>query len=253
MSFVESKGLKVFYKLEGNKGRDVVLLHGWGQNTDMMAYISTYLSNFFKVYSFDFPNFGQSDELKEVYGVEEYMECLKEAMDKLDIKEPIIIAHSFGCRVAIRYAYKYPVYKMVLTGAAGIKTKLPTKALIKQKAYKTTKKILVSLHQDKLLEELQNRSGSEDYKNASGILRQSFVKIVNDDVSDLLPSINVETLIVHGENDDAVPLSSAKLMEKLLPNAGLAIFEGADHFAYFYQHDRFNAVLYAFLKDDIND
>ena len=93
-------------------------------------------------------------------------------------------------------------------------------------------------------------AGSDDYRNTSGVMRSTFVKIVNEDLKPLLNEIDTETLLVFGENDEATPVAKGKLMEKLMPNAALVVFENDDHFAYFHQAQRFNMVLDAFLGGD---
>ena len=93
-------------------------------------------------------------------------------------------------------------------------------------------------------------AGSEDYRNSSGIMRSSFVKIVNEDLTPILKDIPCETLLVFGENDEATPVEKGKLMEKEMPDAALVIFENDDHYAYFHQAKRFNLVLDAFLRSD---
>lgn len=246
INFVEINDVKCAYTKEGS-GQDVILLHGWGQNIEMMSKISEHLKNRFCVYTIDFPGHGQSDLPSSAWGVIEYEEFLEDFVRKMEITNPILIGHSFGCRVAIRYASKNEVSKMVLTGAAGIKPKRTTKMKAKTAVYKTGKWFLKATGQKKKLEELQNNSGSSDYRNAKGIMRPTFVKVVNDDITDLLPTIQCPVLLVWGEYDQAVPLSDGKMMEKLIPNAGLAVFENDDHFAYWNESDRFNRVLDAFL------
>ena len=81
-------------------------------------------------------------------------------------------------------------------------------------------------------------------------MRSTFVKIVNEDLKPLLKDIDAETLLVFGEKDDVTPVSKGKMMEELMPNAALVIFEDDDHFAYFHQAQRFNMVLDAFLRSD---
>lgn len=249
--FIDINNQKISYE-ESGSGKDIILMHGWGQNKEMMAYIFNYLKDSFHVISLDFPGFGESEEPKEVWGMDEYEEVFKNFLKALNIEKPILIAHSFGCRVAIRYAAHNPanVYKMCLTGAAGIKPKRGLDYQIRTKAYKAGKWFLKVTHQDAKLEELQNKSGSEDYRNATGVMRGTFVKVVNDDVTPLLKDVKCSVLLVWGENDDAVPLWMGKMMEEEMPDAGLAIFEGDDHFAYFHQADRFNRVLDAFIGDD---
>ena len=105
------------------------------------------------------------------------------------------------------------------------------------------------LKETKKLEELQKNAGSEDYRNAQGIMRPTFVKVVNDDVTELLPLIKCPVLLVWGDLDTAAPLWMGQQMEKMMPDAGLAIFAGDDHWAYWHQADRFNRVLDIFLKE----
>ena len=249
MSFAKIKDLNIYYENKGSGNNYVVLLHGWGQNTVMMDYIATFLSDNFNVYNLDFPGFGKSEEPKEPWSVQDYADFLAEFIRVNHIENPILIGHSFGCRVAIRYAYNHPVKKMCLTGAAGIRDKHGVDWYVKTYSYKAGKKILSLKPFEKYLKAMQDKAGSEDYKNASGVMRTTLVKVVNDDITDLLKDINVETLLVFGSNDEATPVQKGKMMEKLMPNATLIIFENDDHFAYFHEWPRFNAVLKAFLGE----
>ena len=242
-------GVKTAYCEEGT-GRDIVLLHGWGQNKEMMGQIFEHFKDRFHVISIDFPGFGESDTPGEVWGVPEYTEFLADLIRDFSLEEPILIGHSFGCRTAIRYAAAHPVRKMCLTGAAGIRPKHDLGWHVRTKTYKAGKWLLKVTGNKEKLEELQKNSGSEDYRNAQGIMRQIFVKVVNDDVSDLLKDVKCPVLLVWGEFDEAVPLWMGKQMEKEMPDAGLAVFEGDDHWAYWHQAARFNAVLDIFLKED---
>ncbi|MCH4266728.1 MAG: alpha/beta hydrolase, partial [Solobacterium sp.] len=101
------------------------------------------------------------------------------------------------------------------------------------------------------LNELQKNAGSEDYRNAKGVMKATFVKVVNDDVTPVLNEIRCPVLLVWGDQDTAAPLWMGQQMEQMMPDAGLAIFEGDDHWAYWHQADRFNRVLDAFLKGDM--
>ncbi len=242
-------GVKTAYRHTG-EGRDVILLHGWGQNMYMMSAIEKHLSPSFSVWNLDFPGFGESGEPPAAWGVSDYTAFLREFIQDFGIKEPILIGHSFGCRVAIRYAAGGAVRKMCLTGAAGIRPKPTGSMSMRTRAYKTAKWVLKTTKQDKLLEKLQDHSGSADYRNAHGVMRETFVKVVNDDVSPILKDVACPVLLVWGSNDQAAPLWMGEQMEREMPDAGLAVFEGDDHFAYWNQADRFNRVLDVFLKDD---
>ena len=198
MPSIKILDLNMYYEKSGSKGEKVVLLHGWGQNTEMMAFIAEHLKKKFIVYNLDFPGFGKSEEPKQAWGCEDYTEFLHEFCIKNKIDNPIFIAHSFGCRIAIRYAHKYGANKMVLTGAAGIRDTRTLSWYIKTYSYKLAKKILPETIRTKY----QNKIGSTDYQNATGVMRQTFVKVVNDDVKDLLPEVKTETLLVFGEKDE---------------------------------------------------
>lgn len=244
------KNVKTAYEHVG-KGRDVILLHGWGQKMIMMSAIQEHLKDHFSVYNIDLPGHGESDDPPVPWGVEDYESFLEDFIIQNHIQDPILIGHSFGCRFAIHYAaHHHDVYKMVLTGAAGIKPKQSSSTSLKTKMYKAGKWFLQKTGNTEALEKYQSKHGSTDYRNAKGVMRPSFVKIVNDDVTPLLKDITCPVLLVWGDQDDAAPLYMGKIMEKEIPNAGLAIFEGDDHFAYWHQSDRFNRVLDVFFKGD---
>ena len=251
MPFIEIDDQKINYKIEGN-GKDVVLMHGWGQNIQMMDYVFNHLKNNFRVLSFDFLGFGESDDPKKSIDVQEYTEIFKKMLDILNIENPILIGHSFGCRVAIRYAFKYSVNKMILTGAAGIKPKRNMFYHIKTYSYKFIKKTLNAFGMKKLSDDLSKFVGSSDYKNSTGVMRETLIKVVNDDVKDMLEFISCPVLLVWGENDEAVSLEIGRQMNSLIKDSGLVVFENDNHFAYYNQWSRFNRVIDAMLEEDIN-
>ena len=110
------KNIEINY-IQYGKGEDVVLLHGWGQNIQMMDPLGKNLSDKFKITILDFPGFGSSEIPDFVYNIDDYTESLKELLDSLKIDKPILIGHSFGGRIAISYASKYDVSKLVLFGS----------------------------------------------------------------------------------------------------------------------------------------
>ncbi len=244
------EGIRLSFDKKGKKGRSVLLMHGWGQNKEMMDFIAEHLSAHFTVYNFDLPGFGESDEPNDAWGSFEYAEFIHKFCEKKKIEDPIIIAHSFGCRIALQYAYRYKVHKMCLTGAAGVRDSRGINYYFKVYSYKAGKKIMSLKPLEKYKEKFMKNAGSADYQNTSGVMRSTFVKIVNEDLKPLLNEIDTETLLVFGENDEATPVAKGKLMEKLMPNAALVVFENDDHFAYFHQAQRFNMVLDAFLGGD---
>ena len=226
------------------KGKDIVLLHGWGQNIDMMKPLGDPLSKDFSVTIIDFPGFGSSPEPKDVWGIDDYTEMLHEIIEKLDIKNPILIGHSFGGRVAIRYASEYKVEKLVLFGAPCIRKE--TKPSLKVKVLKTFKKIPGTKN---ITEFMKQHMGSVDYRNASPIMRDVLVKVVNKDLSEYAKKIEAPTLLIWGENDEAAPLSDAKEIDKIMIDTDLIVLPGT-HYAYLENKVRVLNILDSFLKGE---
>ena len=81
-------------------------------------------------------------------------------------------------------------------------------------------------------------------------MRQTFVKVVNQDLTELYSRFRASTLLIWGDADTETPLWMAKEMEKRIPDAGLVILEGGTHFAYLEQAARFNVIVRQFLKGD---
>ena len=110
------KNININYTQYG-KGKDVVLLHGWGQNIQMMDPIGKNLCDNFRITILDFPGFGSSDIPEFAYTISDYTNILHEFLESLMIDNPILIGHSFGGRIAISYASIYQVEKLVLFGS----------------------------------------------------------------------------------------------------------------------------------------
>ncbi len=158
---------------------------------------------YFKVYSLNFPGFGESDEPPEQWGVQDYMGVLHEFISKLDIQNPILVGHSFGGRVILKYTAKYGnVKKIILTGGAGIKPKRKLNYYVKVYFYKLSKKLLklpvLNKYEEDILDKMKSKLGSPDYKSISGVMQQTLVKVVNEDLRHLLPDIKAATLLVWG-------------------------------------------------------
>lgn len=97
-----------------NKGKTIVLLHGWGQNIEMMKPIGDSLSNDFNILIVDLPGFGLSSEPTYVWEIKDYVECIHELLKSLKIEKPIMIGHSFGGKITLLYSSMYETEKIVL-------------------------------------------------------------------------------------------------------------------------------------------
>lgn len=213
--------------IQYGSGSDVVLLHGWGQNIAMMKPIGDRLQKNHRITILDFPGFGESEEPKTALTVYDYCEILEELLKKLKVKKPVIMGHSFGGRIAIIYASRNEVEKVVLFGSPCIRKEV--KPSLKLRILKSLKKIPGI---NKLEGFAKNHMGSRDYKNASEIMKKILVNVVNEDLSECAKKINVPTLLIWGDRDTEAPVEDAKELEKIIPDAGLIVLPNSTHYAY---------------------
>lgn len=213
--------------IQYGSGSDVVLLHGWGQNIAMMKPIGDRLQKNHRITILDFPGFGESEEPKTALTVYDYCEILEELLKKLKVKKPVIMGHSFGGRIAIIYASRNEVEKVILFGSPCIRKEV--KPSLKLRMLKTLKKIPGI---NKLEGFAKNHMGSRDYKNASEVMKKILVNVVNEDLSECAKKINVPTLLIWGDRDTEAPVEDAKELEKIIPDAGLIVLPNSTHYAY---------------------
>lgn len=242
---MDVKGTYVNYLQYGNEtGKDIVLLHGWGQNIEMMDPIGKGMKNKFRITIIDFPGFGKSPEPPYGFTVFDYYEVLDELLEKLNIKNPIIIGHSFGGRIGIIYAANRKVSKLVLMGSPFRRTN--KKANYKLKLLKIVRKTPIIKNFEGYL---KSKIASNDYYNASPIMRRVLVNVINQDLTDLITKITAPTILIWGSNDKEVPISEAKYIEDKINDCGLIIYEGCSHFAYLERLNQTVNILESFLKD----
>ena len=253
-------GTEIAYRIEGEGENRVLLLHGWGCDMKLMQPVADALKTDHRTLAVDFPGHGESGRPPEPWGVPEYAACLRELLDRLSFLPCSVIAHSFGARVAAWLEAEEPgiFHRIVFTGGAGIRPKPSEKSKARTARYKklkgyceTAKKIpLLGRAAENMEEKLRQKYGSRDYNALDAEMRQTFVKVVNQDLTDVYSRFHASTLLIWGDADTETPLWMAKEMEQRIPDAGLVILEGGTHFAYLEQIGRFNVIVRQFLKGD---
>ncbi|MDE6793691.1 MAG: alpha/beta hydrolase [Muribaculaceae bacterium] len=249
-------GLKIHYDDTGKEDADpVLLMHGWGCSHQTVKSISAMLESGLRVINVDLPGHGSSSEPSTVWGVEDFTSFMEKFVEKLNLKNPILIGHSFGGRIALLMSSRNKILKMVLVDAAGIKPKRKLSYYWKVYSFKTVKKMLLLIYGKEKgvqkIEEMRGKKGSADYKNSSPMMRAIMSKCVNEDLKYVMPHITASTLLIWGEQDTATPLSDAKTMESLIPDAGLVAFPGCGHYSFLDNPLGFKAVIQEFFKDKL--
>lgn len=234
-------GSTTIHYVQYGQGKDIILLHGWGQNIEMMKPIGDAFSSKYRITILDFPGFGESSEPDSAWHVSDYAHILEQLVKALDIKKPIIMGHSFGGRVAIFYSAYHPIEKLVLFASPCFK--VYNSENFKVRTLKALRK-LPGL--DKIGEHMKKYIGSRDYKAASPSLRATFVNVVNEDLGKYAKEIEEPTLIIWGEQDSEVTYEEEKMIENAMIDAALITLPGT-HYAYLENLGQVIKILESFL------
>lgn len=251
--YIDINGIKLHYQEEGS-GLPVIIMHGWGCNTQTVASITAVAAQTNHVFSLDLPGFGQTPEPPTVWGVEDYTQFVEAFIAALGIEKPTLLGHSFGGRIGILMASRNSVDKLILVDAAGVKPKRKPAYYLRVYRFKLLKALVKALlPKDKAqqwIDKQRNKRGSADYRNASPMMKNILSKCVNEDLKHVMPSISAPTLLIWGENDTATPIGDAKIMERLIPGAALVAFPACGHYSFLDNPGQFAAVLNSFLKSN---
>ncbi len=246
---IEVDGLKINYIKYGyESGNNIVLLHGWGQNIEMMKMIGDRFSKHFQITIIDLPGHGKSEEPKQALEVIDFVEILEHLLRKLNIDNPILIGHSFGGKIALLYASKYLTKKVIVLAS-------PFKKEVQELSFKV--KVLKFLKKVPILNKLESYAkkhiGSDDYRNASPMMRQILVNTVNCDITEDVKKIKCPTLAIWGTLDEEVPVERAHELENLIEDCGVVIYEGCTHYAYLERLEQTIRVIRNFLINDMEE
>lgn len=252
---ISVSGINVAFTQIGNGSKNAIICQGWGTNFQLYESIANAISDLYTVTLFDFPGFGRTAEPDQAWGVPEYRTFFEEFAKALDIESAVLLGHSYGGRVIIELASKpkrdLEIEKIVLIDSAGIMPERSGFQKFKTRIYKAKRGFLTSkvIHPlfPEVIDDWKSRQGSEDYRSASQLMKQTLVKSVNYDQRHLLHKIEIPTLLIWGENDDATPVGDARIMEKFLPDSGLVVLPNCGHYSFLEQSAEFNSVLRSFL------
>lgn len=224
----------------------IVFLHGWGGSVASWLGVAKTMARigFYSVV-LDFAGFGKSPEPTKVYGVEDYAQDVENLINKLNLKNVTIVGHSFGGRVAIMLSARHEIdiKKLILVDSAGVLPKRGLKYKYKVYKYKRLKKLV---NAGKESAEKLDRYGSSDYKTLTPLMKQVFIKVVNQDLLPFATKINVQTLLIWGKKDKDTPLYMAKKLRKAISGSRLIVYQ-AGHYCYLDNYAEFVDDLYAFI------
>ncbi len=224
-------GIKTNYQVFG-EGKPFLILHGWNSSSEKWIKEAKIVSEKgFKVIVPDLPGFGASDKLPKPWTVNDYAKWFEEFTKALNIENFYLLGYSFGGALASKIAVKYPqrVQKLFLVAAAVIRKKTTQKD-ISAKLSKIIKLFYFlpyySFFRKAIYKFIMRKS---DYVYTEGVMKQTYLNVVSEDISYHLPFIRVPTVIIWGDKDQSTPIENAYAINEKIKNSKLIIIPGADH------------------------
>ncbi len=198
----------------------VCFLHGWGTSGRDFSKIDSHFDSI----TIDIPGFGKSKPFTQSFSPKRYAEYLiKLIPDSVDI----IVGHSFGGRIAAHLSQIKNYKKIVIIASPLIKKNNSNKGFSVFKLYKLMNKL--NIISDHKLDELKNKYGSEDYRKANKVLKDTLVMAVNDDLTEILPTIPSKVELIYGQDDLVVPVKVGVDSSSVIPNSELTIIPNEGH------------------------
>ena len=272
MSTITTKdGTRIYYK-DWGQGRPIIFSHGWPLSADAWDGQMLFLGQQgYRVIAHDRRSHGRSDQTWDGNDMDTYADDLAELLAALDLRDIVLVGHSTGGGEVAHYIGRHGaarVAKAVLVGAVPplmLKTAANPGGLPIETFDGFRKSVFDNrsqYYQDLTLPFYgYNRTGA----TISEAVRESFwlqgmmggIKGQYDCIKQFsevaytedLKKMNVPTLIVHGDDDQIVPIgASAMLSSRLVAQSTLKVYPGGSHGLPTTQQDQFNADLLAFIR-----
>ncbi len=235
--YYKKKEFSLYYEKYGKNKKNLLILPGWGDTRKTFKALIDQLKKDYTIYIFDYPGFGNTSFPDCDFTIYDYAFLFKNFIEEKKIENPYVIAHSFGGRIAILLSgyYQVPISKLVLLDAAGIRPKKKLCQLIKQTIYKFLKKIkffLPTRKKEIYQKWLLKIFSSPDYQLLPPKMMKTFQNVVHENLEQYLSNMEVETLLIWGEEDLDTPISDGILMDEKIPSSALIRIPHGGHFCY---------------------
>jgi len=241
-----------FYIPENKPERSLIFLHGWRSESSVwFKLLENGRYNEFNIYLLDLPGYGKSQTPKVNFNLENYAEIVNKFIEKLNLQKPSVIGHSFGGAVLIKLASldENSIDKLILIGASGIRNKKLKKSIIKSIA-----KAISPLFRPKFMQDMRinlyRMIGSDDYV-ATPHLKEIYLNVIKEDLTEDLKKIRNKTLLIWGEKDKDTPLRDGLLMKKNIKNSRLNIIKSAGHFSFITDSDLVSDYIINFINQNV--
>ena len=241
-----------YYQNKNFKAQDksIIFLHGWQSDALVFSGILEKLEKENKNFiSIDLPGFAKSEKAKNIWGVEDYAKFLKDFLEKLNIEKKILVGHSFGGAVIIKYLAKYrdkETQKAILVASAGIRKRglQIFLLMIFTKIFKIFFSLpILNLFFKKVRKKYYQLIDAEDYYRA-GDMKEIYQKIIREDLQADMKKIDTKTTLIWGENDKSTSVEDGKKTSRLIKNSYLFVLKDAGHFVFLDQKEEFEKIFF---------
>lgn len=246
-------GTPTHYRDEGS-GPVVLLLHGWGSDLSTFNNLAIWLKDKHRVVRLDLPGFGKTPFKSEKgWELNDYLKFISEFLDKIEVsKVQLVIGHSMGGRLTIKglATRRLPADKAVLISAHGLSEK-SMRSLVYAGLAKVGKFATVLLpkdYQKKLKRRLYKSAGSSDYLEVEGPMKETFKKIINEDLRIVAAQIKQPVLLLYGSRDTVTPPSMGKVFADAIHGSTYRVIQNAGHYVHL---DQFGKVTEAIREFDV--
>lgn len=253
----DANGIKTNY-LEAGVGDPVVLIHGSGPGVTSYAnwrLVLPALAENFRVLAPDMVGFGFSERPANIeYGLQTWADQVVGLMDTLELSKAHLVGNSFGGAIALRIATQHPdrVGKLVLMGSMGVPFPI-TEGLERvwgyEPSFENMRKVLDvfaysrDLVNDELAEVRYRGSIQPGFQESFAAMfpapRQRWVEAMCTP-EDEIRRLPHRTLIVHGREDQVIPLQTSLRLMELIDNADLSVFSHCGHWSMIERNADFN-------------
>jgi len=228
----------------------ILILHGWGSSEKRWSKVKEIMTREgIDVFIPDLPGFGENPPPKEPWSIDDYVEWVKNYSK--NFAPFFLLGHSFGGRIAIKFALRHPekLNGLILVGTAGIKHKKTSFELFLSRLARIGNKFsflpFFGFFRKIFYRFIVRKT---DYLKTEGVLKETFKKIVAEDLTPLLSQVQIPTLIIWGRNDKITPLEDAYLMKEKIKNSRLKVLENVGHAPYLEAPEKLAEAISNFLK-----
>ena len=216
--------------------KTLIIIHGWKSSKENWQKVKQEIEKLgIKVIVPDLPGFKKETELHTAWTFQEYLDWLKLFIDSQRIQGKFfLLGHSFGGALAAKYAIEEPnrVEKLFLVDAACIRGKKSARKNALEKMSKVLKIFSVVPGYSYFRRKAYILLNS-DYADVEGVLKETYLNVIKEDLSSQLHNIKAPTILVWGEKDKATPLKDGKIIKEKISGSKIYTLMGVGHSPHF--------------------